>query len=72
MVILTEWDTLWTGRVEDFTDVEAPGLPLSVALSCVDDLNRGATETVSVLIWGYMLTTYPSRRPPSEHADGPV
>ncbi len=55
LVILTEWDTLWSGRVEAHSAIEAPDLTMAgalVQLTATDELARASLTDVDDRILG--------------------
>ena len=54
VVILTEYDSLWVGRAEDVATDEDPAETV-VAVSAVDDLSRGAVDSIDVTIDGQLV-----------------
>lgn len=66
VVILTEWDVLWAGRVEDHATDEGMD-ETTIALSAADGLSRATDDQAGVLAAGGVLTLSTGGLPVLEH-----
>lgn len=55
VVLVTEYETLWAGRIESADVESAPNLPDAVTYSAVDDLERAAQVQLSIRLGGLVL-----------------
>lgn len=55
VVLVTEYETLWAGRIESADVESAPNLPDAVTYSAVDDLERAAQVQLAIRLGGLVL-----------------